>query len=338
MPTTRRMLLAGAILALTAGVCVAQFRGRGGRGYGGGGGNVGPIVRTESGPGEPGMLVDERTVRTARETASHSAGSINWTNPPGFELDVFTFVRIIYKYALDYSSPRVSRSASFWGWITDYPDSDLNFSFRIQQVTSIKVDPDARVLHLTDPALFDYPFIYMVEPGRMELRDEEVPILRKYLLNGGVLWVDDFWGQKQWDNMEFEIKRALPQGEFVDLPMAHPIFHCVFDLKGPLNKLQTPNQPQGARSLIPGNPFYGVTWEVNHDDYDNWDRQGTAAHDMHVRAICDAKGRIMVIATHNCDMGDSWEREGEDDGFFHEFSEKRGFPLGINIIFYLMTH
>ena len=67
-------------------------------------------------------------------------------------------------------------------------------------------------------------------------------------------------------------------------------------------------------------------------------RQGRAAHDMHVRAMLDDKKRIMVIATHNCDNGDSWEREGEDDWFFHEFSEKRGYPLGINIIFYLMTH
>ena len=58
----------------------------------------------------------------------------------------------------------------------------------------------------------------------------------------------------------------------------------------------------------------------------------------HWRAVYDDKGRIMVIATHNCDNGDGWEREGEDDGFFHEFSEKRAYPLGINIIFYLMTH
>jgi hypothetical protein len=172
----------------------------------------------------------------------------------------------------------------------------------------------------------------------MVLRDEEVPVLGKYLRNGGVLWVDDFWGQMQWDNMEYEIKRALPEGEFVELPMEHPIFHCVFDLNVPKNKLQTPNSRQGSESLDPNSRFYGITWEQNHDDYDNWDYQGRAAHDMHVRALCDAKGRIMVIATHNCDMGDSWEREGEEDGFFHEFSEKRGFPLGINVVFYLMTH
>jgi hypothetical protein len=334
-----RISLAGLLLALTGVAGYAQFRrGGGGRGYWGGRENLGPIVQTEPGPGQPGTLVDERTVRTARETATHSGGPPNWTNAPGFEKDVFTFTRIIYKFARDGSSPRLSTSSSPWGWITDYPDSDLNLSFRVQQVTSMRVDPDGRVLHLTDPALLAYPFIYIVEPGRMVLREEEVPILRNYLKNGGVLWVDDFWGQKQWDNMEYEIKRAVPEGEFVELPMEHPIFHCVFDIQVPKNLLQTPAMQYGIWSLDPKNARYGVTWEFHHDDYDNADFNGRAAHDMHVRAMLDGKGRIMVIATHNCDMGDSWEREGEDDSFFHEFSEKRGFPLGINVIFYLMTH
>ncbi len=320
------------MLTLTAGLCLAQFRRGGERGFWGGRDFSGPMVRTEGGD-----WVNEDTVRTARETASHSTGTPNWTNQPGFEHDVFTFTRIIYKRAADFSSPRVSRTASGWGWITDYPDSDLNLSFRLQQVTSLRVDPDGRELKLTDPALFDYPFIYMVEPGRLLLRDEEVPILRKYLKNGGVLWVDDFWGQKQWDNMEHEIKRALPEGEFVELPMTHPVFHCVFDLNVPKNKLQTPNVRQAIHSLDPNDQEYGYgrTWEFYHDDYTYG---GEAARDMHVRAILDDKGRIEVIATHNCDMGDSWEREGENDAFFHEFSEKRGFPLGINVIFYLMTH
>jgi hypothetical protein len=150
------------------------------------------------------------------------------------------------------------------------------------------------------------------------------------LLNGGVLMVDDFWGPVQWDNLEYEIKRVLPEREFVELPMTHPLFHCVFDIKVPKNKLQTPNSGQGIRSLDVNDPYnYGRTWE-HHD--------GEECREMHVRAILDDKQRIMVIATHNCDNGDGWEREGEDDGFFHEFSEKRAFPLGINIIFYIMTH
>ena len=167
-----------AVLALAAGICAAQnwFGPGGGRRWRGGwGGQNGPIVQTEGGD-----IVNEDTVRTARETASHSTGTPVWTNTPGFEKDVFTFARVIYKFN-DRGGP------SWLGWINDYPDSDLNLSFRLQQLTSMKVDPDGRVLKLTSPDLSDYPFIYMVQPGHMTLRDEEVPILRKYLLNGGVL-------------------------------------------------------------------------------------------------------------------------------------------------------
>ena len=257
------------------------------------------------------------TCRTAREVPSHSTGTPNWTNAPGFEKDVFTFARIR-------RDEEHYTSASAGSWWTDFPDSDLNLSFRIQQMTSIRVDPDGRVLNLTDKDLFDYPWIYMVEPGSLLLKDEEVPILRRYLLNGGVLMADDFWGERQWEAFQREIKRALPEHDFEELPMEHPLFHCVFDLKGPKNSLQTPNIGQGRRSQRTH-----VTWEY-HD--------GERCIDVHIRAILDEKGRILVIACHNVDNGDGWEREGEDDYFFHEFSEKRAFPLGINIVFYLMTH
>ncbi len=277
------------------------------------------MIRTEG-----GEWVDETKVRTAREIASHSTGTPEWTNPPGFEKDVFTFVRIIRDRDPDASPTSGS-------WITDFPDSDLNLSYRLQQFTSMRVDPDARVIRLTDPDLCNYPWIYMVEPGALLLRDEEVPILRKYLLNGGVLMADDFWGEWQWEGFARQIKRVLPEREFVELPMSHALFHCVFDIQVPKNKLQTPAMHFAVRRQSTD-----FTWETNHPRKD-----GTGVEDcqeMHVRAIFDDHDRIMVIATHNCDNGDSWEREGEDEFFFHEFSEKRGYPLGINIIYYLMTH
>lgn len=336
MSSLRRTLLTGLSLLIAACAVFGQnpkYRGAwpdiNGRG--------GPWVETEGplGMGGRGTPVNEDTVRTAREIASHSSESINWTNAPGFEKDVFTFTRGVYSYGYARRNPRISGSASPWGWITDFPDSDLNLSYRLQEMTSLKVDPDGRVIKLTDPNLFNYPWLYMVEPGRMELKEAEVPLLRNYLRNGGVLMVDDFWGAKQWGNFEYEIKRALPEAQyqFTDLPMDHPIFHCVFDLKGPLNKLQTPNAGIAKYSLDPRTPYFGQTWEDYHDDFTE-----SGARDMHVRAILDSKGRIMVIATHNCDNGDGWEREGENDGVFHEFAEKRAFPLGINIVFYLMTH
>ncbi len=300
------------LLAFSASLCLAQRWG--GRRY-----NEGPIYYTEGND-----AVDARTVKTAREIASHSTGTPVWTNSPAFAHDVFTFVRIIRD-----RDPDGSRSAG--NWITDFPDSDLNLSYRLQQMTSMKVDPDGRTIRLTDPALFDYPWIYMVEPGALLLKEEEVTVMRKYLLNGGFFMADDFWGEWQWEGFAEQMKRVFPEREFVELPMDHPVFHCVFNLDVPKNKLQTPNSHAGAASKNNG----GITWETNHY-YKDGSREDCTQ--MHVRAMFDDKGRMMVIATHNCDNGDGWEREGEDDYFFHEFSEKRAFPLGINIIFYAMTH
>ncbi len=325
MNARQKLVLLGAAGALTAGVCVAQFRRGGGRGWGGWGGwgdDNGPYIRTEG-----GELVNEDTVRTARETPTHSfPGTPNWTNPPAFGADVFTFVRVIYKQS---SNPRVWRVPGPLRWINDYPDSDLDLSYRLQQLTSMKVNPDGRVLKLTDPTLFDYPWIYMVKPGGMELRDEEVPILRKYLLNGGVLMADDFWGDTEWNNFESQIQRVLPGRSWQELPLSHPIFHCVFDLHvASKDDLQVPSINRWEASANPDSGLYGGFNA----------RRGDGSPDMHVRAWLDDKGRIMVIATHNTDNGDGWEREGEDPGYFVRFSEARAYPLAINILFYVMTH
>ncbi len=238
-------------------------------------------------------------------------GVPEWSNPPAFKHDVFTFVRIRY---------------SGWGggrgwsrWSTDYPDSDLNFSFRLQQLTSLKVDPKGKVLDLTDPKLFDYPFIYLIEPGDLHFREEEVTALRNYLLRGGFLMVDDFWGEHEWANFRMELARVFPDKEPQELPLEHPIFHCVYDLK---EKPQIPsiNAAQWGRGS-------GRTWE-----------RGPDTRTPHYRALFDDKGRMMAIICHNTDLGDGWEREGEDEWYFREFSEKKAYPLGINIVFYAMTH
>ena len=254
---------------------------------------------------------------TAREAESHSVGTPEWKVEEEFKHDVFTFVRI--KYHRGYGH---SRSAG--DWMTDFPDSDLNLSYRLQQMTALKVDPNGRVLELTDSELFDYPWIYIVEPGALEFSDDEVGALRKYLLNGGFLMVDDFWGERQWENFRREMRRVFPDREPVELPMDHPVFHCVFDLNVPKNQLQVPNIELGIRS-----ESTGVTWE-HHD--------GEECKEVHFKAIFDDKGRMMVMICHNTDNGDGWEREGESEYYFREFSEKKAYPLGINIIFYAMTH
>jgi hypothetical protein len=310
-PRASKFIFSGLLLAV---VCAGQFW----NDYG----DHGQRIHITEG----GVRVDEDTMTTAREVAPHSSEVPVWTNSPGFDKDGFSFCRIAYTSA-PFSWSRRSRGT----WITDFPDSDLNLSFRLQQMTTLRVDPNGRFLRLRNKDLTSYPWIYMVEPGRLALDEEEVAILRKYLLNGGFLMADDFWGDLQWQNFAQQMKRVLPEREFVELDESHPVFHTVFDITVPKQKLQTPNVRQAVWSLMPNSGYYGVTWEQ---------QNGEGSEEMHVRAILDDKGRIMVIATHNCDNGDGWEREGWDEtgGFFHNFSEKRAFPLGINIIFYAMTH
>ena len=230
-----------------------------------------------------------------------------WTIEPRFRTDVFTFVRIRYD--------------SYWRrtWDVDHPESDHNFSYRLQELTSLKVDPQGLTLELTDPELFGYPFVYLIEPGTMVLSEAEVAALRSYLLGGGFMMVDDFWGYAEWDNFHREIKRVFPDREPEELPLSHPIFHCVFPLE---EKPQIPNVGQGMRSR-----YTGVTWEPV-----------PGGEVPHYKGIHDDRGRLMMVICHNTDLGDGWEWEGANEYFFREFSEKKAYPLGINIVMYALTH
>lgn len=234
-------------------------------------------------------------------------GVPEWSLEEQFQGDVFTFARV------NYDSHRWHK------WMTDFPDSDLNFSFRLQQLTSIKVAPNPVTVRLDDPRIFAYPFLYMIEPGDMlPLSPAEIEGLRLYCTNGGFLMVDDFWGEWEYRTFYEQIKRVFPDREPVELPLDHEIFHCVYDL---------PIKPQvpSINVAVQGRP-YGITWERSD------------AEEVHYKAIFDDENRIMVLICHNTDLGDGWEREGVDEWYFHEFSEKLAYPMGINIVTYAMTH
>lgn len=247
--------------------------------------------------------------RGVRPPSEGRRGVPDWQLDNEMPRDVFTFVRIRY-------SSNYGRRGG--GWRTDYPDADLNFSYRLQELTSLKVHPDGVVIELTDPELFDYPFIYIVEPGRLWFSDEEVKALRKYLLNGGFLMVDDFWGGDEYDNFAREMKRVFPNREPKELPLKHPIFHTVFDLQ------EKPQLPSIGQALSGQN----YEWRPGPDD----------GSKVHYKGIFDDKDRMMAIICHNTDLGDGWEREGENQFYFRNFSEPKAYPMGINIIFYAMTH
>ncbi|MEM7473888.1 MAG: DUF4159 domain-containing protein [Planctomycetota bacterium] len=284
---SRRFRIAGCVcllVACSASALIAYQRGFGGRGYGSRGYDLSGYSRN---------------------------GVPDWGMNEDFGKDVFTFARVKYSDGYGGGGYGWRRGGK---WRVDYPDSDLNFSLRLQQLTAMKVNPNPVVVELTDPEVFDYPFLYMIEPGNLEFSEEEVVALRKYLENGGFLMVDDFWGQNEYDNFYREIKRVFPEREPFEVPLEHEIFQCVYPMK--------------ERPQVPAiNTFYrGYTYER----YD--------AQEVHYQAITDDADRIMVFICHNTDLGDGWEREGENKEYFAEFAVKKSYPLGINIVTYAMTH
>ena len=209
------------------------------------------------------------------------------------------------------------------GWTTDYPLADIDLSIRLSELTKTPVSFDAHgqprhlIVRLTDDELFQCPIIIMQEVGTLFLSNEDAARLRNYLLKGGFLWVDDFWGSYAWDVFAGQIRKVFPPGEFSieDLPRDHPIFHAAFDL---------PDIPQ-----IPG---IG-TWRGRRGTSE----RGADSAEVHARGISDSQGRVMVFITHNTDVSDSWEREGEDIDYFYKFSVD-GYKVAINVLLYAMTH
>ena len=263
-------------------------------------------------------VMGQRRYRRGYDSQRLNRGNVpTWEINQDFKQDVFTFVRI--KYESNYGGYGRWRG----GWHIDYPDSDLNFSLRLQQLTSLKVNPEPIVLELTDDRLFDYPFIYIIEPGSLIFSEAEVRALRQYCFNGGFLMVDDFWGDVQYENLRRELKRVFPDRDPFEVPLSHEIFHCVYDLK--------------EKPMVPA---IGAVYPLGNGEFASAERSwdGSDTQTPHYRAITDDADRIMVFICHNTDLGDGWEEEGVAPWYFNEFSVKKAYPMGINIVTYAMTH
>jgi hypothetical protein len=197
-------------------------------------------------------------------------------------------------------------------WTIDYPAAEQNLSRRIKTVTSIQVN-DPVVVGIEDPELWTYPWIYIVEPGTMQLKDSEVPILREFLLRGGTLTFDDFHGPIEWAHMEREMKRVFPDRQIVDLPPNHPIYNCFYQIA------EYPQTP-GLGSFLSGR---------------TWEKGGFVAR---LRAIEDDNGRAMVLINWNTDMGDGWEWSNAADYPGYVRFTAQAYRMQINEIIYSLTH
>ncbi len=229
----------------------------------------------------------------------------------------FAFCKIMYE--------RVRYEELGMGWATDYPYAGINLMLRYSELTTGRVSWDRRgepnhwVVRLTDDALFSCPFTMAADVGTIGLTPEEVVSLRAYLVKGGFLWVDDFWGSRAWQHWQAEISKVLPPARYpvFDVPLDHPVFRAMTHVA---------EVPQ-----ITSIQFWrGVGGQTTSE-------RGADSAEPHFRAIADANGRFLVVMTHNTDIGDAWEREADDPRFFSQFSPD-GYGLGINVLLHAMTH
>lgn len=219
----------------------------------------------------------------------------------------FRFTRAIY-----------SSGSGGWGrrrgaWATDYPKADEQLVVVLERlIDRLDVGAGENALRLDDPELRRYPFLYAVEVGHMYLTDAEVEGLRSYLLAGGFLMVDDFWGTQEWAAFQSQIRRVLPEYPIVDITLDHALLDT----------------------------FYDVEEVVQVPSISNWRwRRQTHERDGYVpalRGIFDEKGRLLVVIHFNSDLGDAWEWAEQPD-YPLEFSTY-AMQMTANNIIYALSH
>ena len=198
-------------------------------------------------------------------------------------------------------------------WRTDYPRADQIFlSFIDRLLPNLDAYEREFVMSVDNPDVRRFPLLYALEVGYMNLSPVEIQGLRDFLLAGGFLIIDDFWGTREWQQFEYQIRQVLPEYEIVDMDIDHPIFSTFYEID---EIIQVPNVGQGVR----GGPTY--------------ERDGFIPQ---VKGIHDDNGRLMVIINWNTDLGDAWE--WADDPYYPLKYSTYAYEMGVNFIVYAMSH
>ena len=219
----------------------------------------------------------------------------------------FTFGRVVYQNFGGYY-----RGFGFGRWSVDFPSADSNVIRALRATTSLKIN-EPQAVELTDPGLFDIPFLYILEVGSLQFSPEEVDALREYLLRGGFLMVDDFHGSRQWAVWESQVKRIFPERDIEEIPRDHPILHNYYDFD--------------EYPLVPGTAALR--------NWNNYERDG-ALYGHRLRGVADDGGRLMVLMNWNADLGDGWEHAA--DPYYPREYSVIAYQLAVNYAIYAMTH
>lgn len=214
---------------------------------------------------------------------------------------------------MQYSGGMAGYSWRPW-WAIDYPDAEYHFTRGLRRLTTLEVAADSRHLSLEDPALFDYPWLFVQQVGHWSLDDTEVERLREYVQRGGFLVVDDFHGPFDWQVFSDAMLRVFPERPIVPLRDDHPLMTVMYDL-------DQDTQIPGRRHL-----YRTASGEV--------DAMLRGPAEWH--GIFDGEGRLMVAINFNMDMGDAWEHA--DDPVYPEPMTALAYRFAVNYVIYAMTH
>ena len=233
---------------------------------------------------------------------------------PGFTADggdagesEFVFARLMY------SGGRGGFRFGGGSWATDSPASDHKFMWGIKRLSNIDVSQEFNPIRIMDQALFDYPYIYIVEPGSLYFSDIEAKRMREYFDRGGFLHMDDFWGLAERQNAFEQLRKVFPDRPIEELPLTHEIFHAFFDIT---EVKQIPNVSNGCR----GGPYWERRDDINPRIY----------------GIKDEHDRVIAVITYNSDLGDAWE--WMDEPCYPEMLTAQSYRMGLNFIIYAMSH
>ena len=216
----------------------------------------------------------------------------------------FVFVRMSYPWSGGFGG----RSGGGAPWAHDWPIGEEHFLKLLTSITNMSSHTDASsIMSFSDPEMFKFPILYMVEPGYWYMSDTDVTALRSYLQKGGFLIVDDFPYQngRAWAQFDQQMSRVFPEGQWIELDATHPIFHSFFELD------DISNIPTAYN--LGDHPIFMALFEDN-----------------------DPKKRMLAIANYQNDVSEFWEFS--EQGRYLVQDSNTAYKFGINEFIYGITH
>ena len=200
-------------------------------------------------------------------------------------------------------------------WTVDYPRGDRFLAQALRRLTRIDVRSVEQPVSPDDgDDIYNWPYLHVGMPSNWNLTGQQAAKIREYLLRGGFLLCDSFFGTREWEGFEIGMNKIFPNREIIDIPEGDPVFGIVYEIR---DKYQVANYRSMLRS------GGAVTYRADGKE-PKW------------RGIRDDKGRLVVVMTFNNDLGDSWQLA--DSVAYPEKYSALGLRLAVNFISYTLSH